>query len=95
MEKDQQGQIPESPSPLKDKEEVHNNPDPKIDMDYPGFPHGQATENIIKPKNPVDEKTAALTITDGEKIDQGSNGIKEGDGDASGGAFEATEEVKE
>jgi len=77
------------------KEQIANHPDNKIDMDHPGFPHGQSKENIISPKNEEDKKTAAVNITDGEKKLKKENMIDESGSDGSGGAFEASENVKE
>ncbi|HTJ11015.1 MAG TPA: hypothetical protein VL547_03290 [Dinghuibacter sp.] len=34
--------------PMTKKEDVASSNDPKIDQDFPGFPHGTAREEIIK-----------------------------------------------
>ena len=34
--------------PMTKKEDVESSNDPKIDQDFPGFPHGNAREGIIK-----------------------------------------------
>ncbi|MES2851144.1 MAG: hypothetical protein V4685_18985 [Bacteroidota bacterium] len=53
--------------PITKKEEVQQSNDNKIDQDFPGFPHGQAKENIINPVTDKDKKTAAVNNKDGEK----------------------------
>lgn len=55
-------------SPIVKKEDVYTNPDPKIDLDFPGFPHGHSKPQIINPESEEQKKTAATTIKDGEKI---------------------------
>ena len=54
-------------NPIKRKEEVKNNPDPKIDEDFEGYPKGPAKEETIKPKTSQQKKTADLDNKDGEK----------------------------
>ena len=54
-------------NPIKNKEEVKSNPDPKIDQDFPGYPAGNATKEVITPKTSDEKKTAAVDVTDGEK----------------------------
>ena len=54
-------------NPIKRKEEVKNNPDPKIDEDFEGYPNGPAKEETIKPKTSQQKKTADLDNKDGEK----------------------------
>ncbi len=73
--------------------EVHEHADNKIDQDFPGFPFGQSKENLISPENEEDKKVAAVDKTDGEKMT--AEQIDESDSDASGGAFDATEKVRE
>lgn len=85
----------ENPSAPITKEEVSNHPDNKIDMDHPGFPHGQSKENIISPKNEEDKKTAAVNTPDGEKKLKNNKPVDEAASDGSGGAFDAAEDVKE
>lgn len=68
--------------PIRHAEEVENNPDPKIDEDFKGFPHAPAKEEIIRPENPADHKTAGtvrgeeIRETDGQSAD-GSAGFSE------------------
>lgn len=57
-------------SPIRSREEVYNNPDPKIDLDFPGFPHGQSKPQLINPKTEEQKKTAATEVKDGEKTFQ-------------------------
>ncbi len=70
---------------------VKKSNDNKIDQDFPGFPHGHASEKIIRPENDRDKKTADLYNRDGEKI----NYTEEENSDGSASAFSATEEVRE
>ncbi|MFT3683270.1 MAG: hypothetical protein QM791_23630 [Ferruginibacter sp.] len=77
------------------KSEIKNHPDSKIDQDFPGFPHGHSSENIIKPETETDKKLADIHNKDGEKIDKKKYPVDESFSDGSGGAFNATEEVKE
>lgn len=73
--------------------EVHEHADNKIDQDFPGFPYGQSKEKIINPTTETEKKVAAVDKTDGEKMT--AQQIDESDSDASGGAFDATEKVRE
>lgn len=54
-------------NPIKNKEEIKKNPDPKIDQDFEGYPHGPAKNETIKPKTSQQKKTADLDNKDGEK----------------------------
>ncbi len=49
------------------KEDIPQNPDSRIDQDFPGFPHAPAKEEAIHPKTDTQKKTAALHQKDGEK----------------------------
>lgn len=84
-------------TPLTNKDEIQKDPDQKIDEDFPGYPHGSSKDNIIKPGNKDDKKTADTNNKDGEKINIPKNKrpIDESQSDGSGGAFEATEQVDE
>ncbi len=55
-------------TPIRSKEEIRRNPDPKIDQDFNGYPQGPATDETIKPLTEQEEKTAGTEIKDGEKI---------------------------
>lgn len=81
-------------APIKTKEEVQRSNDNKIDQDFPGFPHGHSKENIINPSTEKDKKTADIHHKDGEKMNYNA-AIDESASDASGGAFDATEQVRE
>lgn len=83
------------PDPIKEHEEVASNPDNKIDQDFKGFPHGNASEAIINPSTPVAKKIAAINITDGEKINKKKDQKDEQESDGSGGAFDATENMQD
>ena len=54
-------------NPIEKKEEIKKNPDPKIDQDFEGYPHGPAKNETIKPKTSQQKKTADLDNKDGEK----------------------------
>lgn len=45
--------------PIRSKEEVATHPDPRIDQDFPGFPHPPSQEKIITPQNGEDKDTAS------------------------------------
>jgi len=76
--------------PMTNEEDVKKSNDEKIDTDFKDYPDNQGAENIINPKTEEDKKTAALDKKDGEKMDK-----DEIESDASGGAFDATEAVRE
>lgn len=80
--------------PMAKKEDVQKSNDNKIDQDFPGFPYGHSKENIINPLNEKDKKVAGTHYKDGEKINYNSS-IDESSSDASDGAFDAAEKVKE
>ena len=82
-------------NPMKDKDDVKNSSDNKIDQDFQGFPNGQSKEDLINPKSEADKKTAALDIKDGEKVNKKKDEIDEEESDGSGGAFEGTESMRD
>jgi hypothetical protein len=45
-------------TPIIKKEDVQENPDHRIDQDFPGFPHTPAKEEVINPKTPRQKKVA-------------------------------------
>lgn len=47
--------------PIKNDEEVQQNPDKHIDQDFPGFPHAPSTRKQINP-NTSSEKIVAGVI---------------------------------
>lgn len=59
-------------NPIDKKEEVASNPDPKIDQDFPGFPHGNSKKEVIKPETKTEKKTAAVDKQDTDE--QNSDG---------------------
>lgn len=85
----------QAPDPIKEHEEVADNPDNKIDQDFKGFPHGTASEKLINPESEEDKKVAAVNTTDGEKINKDNGNTDEQESDGSGGAFSATENMEE
>ena len=81
----------DSNQPIRHKKEIRSNPDPKIDQDFPGYPHGPATDETIQPEKHNEEKTAGLDHKDGEKeiIPKGEREpLDEQDSDGSANAFE-------
>ena len=77
--------------PISQKEEVTENPDHKIDQDFPGYPHGTAKEETINPKTKQEKKVAGTDMKDGEKINiqpGERKGIDEQEADGSPNAFE-------
>jgi hypothetical protein len=45
-------------TPITKEEEVQQNPDPHIDQDFPGFPHGPSGKKTIKPETDKEKKLA-------------------------------------
>lgn len=74
--------------PIIDKEEIKQHPDNKIDQDFKGFPHGNASEEIIKPETEEEKKIADVNNKDGEKRIYKKNETDEQDSDGSANAFE-------
>ena len=85
--------------PLLPESHVKKSSDKKMDEDFPGYPHGQSTKEIIKPETRTQKKTAALNVKDGEKQFKSTSRKRketdEQDSDGSGGAFGGSEEVRE
>ena len=79
-------------NPIEKKEEIKKNPDPKIDQDFEGYPHGPAKNETIKPKTSQQKKTADLENKDGEKNfnnnDKEHLETDEQDSDGSASAFD-------
>ena len=78
-------------TPIRNKEEIQRNPDPKIDQDFSGYPQGPAKDETITPRNAEEEKTAATDTKDGEKINikpQQRESLDEQESDGSANAFE-------
>jgi hypothetical protein len=84
-------------SPIE-KKDVQKNPDKHIDQDFPGYPNNPAKDTVIKPTTPTQKKTAAVDTKDGEKKTRKTTPKQKGseqDSEGSGGAFAATEEVRD
>ena len=75
-------------TPIKNKEEIAQHPDNKIDQDFKGYPHGPAKDETIKPATENEKKTADLDNKDGEKRVYKKNETDEQDSDGSANAFE-------
>lgn len=52
--------------PLK-KKDIQQNPDNRIDQDFPGYPHAPGQERIIRPENATEKKNSDIDNKDGEK----------------------------
>jgi hypothetical protein len=78
--------------PITTKEEIRKNPDPKIDEDFEGYPHGPAKNETINPKTEEEKETADLENKDGEKKlhphSKKKEGIDEQESDGSANAFD-------
>ena len=75
-------------NPIRNKEDVKQNPDNKIDQDFQGYPHGPAKDETINPKTKEERKVADIDNKDGEKRDYKKNATDEQDSDGSANAFE-------
>lgn len=76
-------------NPIKNKEEVQNHPDQKIDQDFKGYPHGPAKDETIRPETTEEKKIADIDNKDGEKRkDNAGRDIDEQDSDGSANAFD-------
>ncbi|MEP6846353.1 MAG: hypothetical protein ABI861_10135 [Panacibacter sp.] len=78
----------EPTKPITKKEEVQKSNDPHIDQDFEGFPHAPANEELINPTTKEEKITANV-----EKNTQ-INPVDEATSDGSGGAFDATENMR-
>ena len=47
-------------TPLTKEEDIQKNPDPRIDQDFPGFPHLPSSKKNIKPATEEDKKSAGV-----------------------------------
>ena len=74
--------------PIKNKEDIKQNPDRKIDQDFKGYPAGNAKDEIIKPETEEEKKIADLDNKDGEKRIYKKKQTDEQDSDASATAFD-------
>lgn len=75
-------------NPIRDKEEIKQNPDNKIDQDFKGYPSGAATDETIKPETKQEKQTADLDNKDGEKRIYKKSETDEQDSDGSANAFD-------
>ena len=74
--------------PIKNKEEIKQHPDKKIDQDFKGYPSGPAKDETIKPETEKEKKIADLDNKDGEKRIYKKNETDEQDSDGSANAFD-------
>lgn len=73
------------------KEDIPRHPDPKIDEDFKGYPHGPAKDKTIHPNTTEEKQTAGTSETDGEKRiihPDERKGLDEQESDGSANAFE-------
>jgi hypothetical protein len=54
--------------PIKNEEEVQQNPDPHIDQDFPGFPHLPSNKKSITPKTTTEKKLAGVDKKKSNKV---------------------------
>lgn len=84
--------IKKSGTPIRKKTEIQKNPDPRIDQDFEGYPHGPAKDETIKPKTKQEKETADIDNKDGEKEMGNSSkkktSIDEQQSDGSANAFD-------
>lgn len=74
-----------SPSPKE--EEITEHPDNKIDEDFKGYPHGNASNKMITPETDEEKTIAGTADKDGEKRIYKKNETDEQDSDGSASAF--------
>ena len=75
-------------NPIRNKEEIKQNPDNKIDQDFNGYPSGPAKDETITPETKEEKKIADLENKDGEKRIYKKNETDEQDSDGSANAFD-------
>lgn len=83
--------MPDKQNKPINKKDIAQNPDHKIDEDFPGYPYGQAKDEIIKPNTKQQEKVADVDKKDGEKMiidPKKRESIDEQDSDGSANAFD-------
>lgn len=65
-------------NPINRGEQIQENPDNRIDQDFPGFPHAPSKEEMIKPVTKLEKKTIGLhkssTNSSGSTITSTSKG---------------------
>ena len=74
--------------PIRNKEEIKQDPDKKIDQDFNGYPSGPAKDETVKPKTEEEKKIADLDNKEVEKRIYKKNEIDEQDSDGSANAFD-------
>jgi hypothetical protein len=81
------------PNPLK-KKDIQQNPDNRIDQDFPGYPHSPGSEKIIRPETENEKEIADTDNKDGEKRNYRKK-LKEEKtmDDGSANAFVRTEDI--
>jgi hypothetical protein len=75
-------------NPIKNKEDIKQNPDNKIDQDFQGYPDGPAKDETINPKTKEQKEVADIDNKDGEKRVYKKKAKDEQDSDGSANAFE-------
>jgi len=75
-------------NPIREKEEIKQNPDNKIDQDFKGYPSGPATDESINPQTKQEKEIADLDNKDGEKRIYKKGETDEQDSDGSANAFD-------
>ena len=53
--------------PIKKEEDVQQNPDERIDQDFPGFPHPPADKKSIQPVTETEKKSADVDSKEAAK----------------------------
>jgi hypothetical protein len=74
--------------PIRNKEEIKQHPDNKIDQDFQGYPAGPASDKTILPASEQEKKVADIDNKDGEKRIYRKDQGDEQDSDGSANAFE-------
>lgn len=59
--------MPAKSKAIKNDKEVRENPDPHIDQDFEGYPHGHANRKTINPKTNTEKKTASVKKKSSDK----------------------------
>lgn len=75
-------------NPIRNKEEIKQHPDNKIDQDFNGYPSGPASDETVNPKTKEQKQVADLENKDGEKRIYKKNETDEQDSDGSANAFD-------
>jgi len=75
-------------NPIRNKEDIKQSPDKKIDQDFEGYPAGPAKDEIIKPETEEEKKIADLDNKDGEKRIYKKKETDEQDSEGSANAFD-------